>query len=71
MKQDQECYDKLKENDKLRKWVTKRNKEEEVLVTEAADAEVFAQEEKSTQTPGSALLCRQTLHRSLSRADSH
>ena len=71
MKQDKERYDKFKENDKLRKWAAKKNKEEEVIVPEAANAEVRAQEETSTQTPGSAFSCRQTLHRSLSRADSH
>ena len=65
MKQDQEHYDKFKENHKLRKWAAKKNKEKEVLVREAVHAVVRAQEETSTQTPGSAFSCRQTLHRSL------
>ena len=64
MKQDQERYDKFKENHKLRKWA-KKNKEKDVLVREAVHAVVCAQEETSTQTPGSAFSCRQTLHRSL------
>ena len=67
MKQDQERYDKFKENHKWRKWA-KKNKEKEVLVREAVHAVVCAQEETSTQTPGSAFSCRQTLHRSLWRA---
>ena len=72
MKQDKERYDKFKENDKLRKWAAKKNKEEEVIIPEAVNAEVRAQEETSTQTPGSAFSCRQTMQRSLSmRADSH
>ena len=71
MKQDKERYDKFKENDKLKKWAAKKNKEEEVIVPEAINAEVRAQEETSAQTPGSAFSCRQTLHRSISRADSH
>ena len=54
MKQDKERYDKFKENDKLRKWAAKKNKVEEVIVPEAVNTEVCAQEETSTQTPGSA-----------------
>ena len=71
MKQDQERYGKFKENDKLRKWAAKENKEGEVIVTEAVNVEVRVQDETSTQTRGSAFQSRQTLHRSLSRADSH
>ena len=71
MKQDQERYDKFKENDKLRKWAAKKNKEEEVIVTEAVNVEVRVQEETSMQTLGPAFSSRQTLHRRLSRADSH
>ena len=71
MKQDKERYDKIKENDKLRKWAAKKNKEEEVIVPEAVHTEVRAQEDTSTQTPGSTFSCRQTLHRSLSRANCH
>ena len=70
MKQDQERYDKFKENDQLRKWVAKKNKEE-VIVTEAVNVEVRVQEETSMQTLGPAFSSRQTLHRRLSRADSH
>ena len=61
----------MKENDKSRKWAAKKNKDEEVIVPEAVNAEVRAQEETSSQTPGSAFSSRQTLRRSLSRADSH
>ena len=71
MKQDQKRYEKFKENDKLRKWAAKKKKEEEVIVTEAVNVEVRVQEETSTQTLGSAFSSRQTLHRSLRRADSH
>ena len=48
MKQDKERYDKFKENDKLRKWTAKKNKEKEVIVLEAVNAEVLAQGETST-----------------------
>ena len=54
MKQDQERYGKFKENDKLRKWAAKENKEGEVIVTEAVNVEVRVQDETSTQTRGSA-----------------
>ena len=54
MKQDQERYGKFKENDKLRKWAVKENKEGEVIVTEAVNVEVRVQDETSTQTRGSA-----------------
>ena len=57
MKQDKERYGKFKEN-KLRKWVAKKNKEEEVIVPEAIIAKVHAQEKTSTRTPGSAFSCR-------------
>ena len=69
IKQDKEHYDKFKENNKFKKWVAKKNKEKEVIVPEAVNAKVPAQEGKSTQTPGSAFPCRQTLHWNLSRAD--
>ena len=55
---DKKRYGKFKENDKLRKWVAKKNKEEEVIVPEAVNAEIRALEETSTQTPGSVFLCR-------------
>ena len=71
IKQDKEHYDKFKENNKFKKWVAKKNKEKEVIVPEAVNAKVPAQEGKSTQTPGSAFPCRQTLHWNLSRADCH
>ena len=71
MKQDQKRYDKFKENDKLRKCAAKKNKEEEVIVTEAVNVEVRVQEETSMQTLGPAFSSRQTLHRRLSTADSH
>ena len=71
MKKDKERYEKFKENVKLRKWAAKKNEEEEVIVPEAVNAEVCAQEETSTQTLGSVFSCRQNWHRSLSRADSH
>ena len=71
MKQDKECYDKFKENDKFRKWAAKKNKEKDVIVPVAVNAKVCAQEETSTHTPGSAYSCRQTPHQSISRADSH
>ena len=54
MTQDQERYGKFKENDKLRKWAVKENKEGEVIVTEAVNVEVRVQDETSTQTRGSA-----------------
>ena len=54
MKQDQERYGKFKENDKLRKWAAKENKEGEVIVTEAVNVEVRVQDETSTQTRGPA-----------------
>ena len=54
MKQDKEHYDKFKGDDRLRKWAAKKNKVEEVIVPEAVNTEVCAQEETSTQTPGSA-----------------
>ena len=54
MKQDQERYGKFKENDKLRKWAAKENKEGEPRVTEAVNVEVRVQDETSTQTRGSA-----------------
>ena len=40
MKQDQKRYGKFKENDKLRKWAAKKNKQKQVIVPEAVNAEV-------------------------------
>ena len=65
LKKDPDRYGKFKEHDKLRKWAAKKRKE----VPEAGNSEGYTQE--NAQTPGSSFSCKQTLHRSLSRADSH
>ena len=66
-------YGKFKEDDKLRKWATKKRKEVPEAanseVPEASNSEGYTQE--NAQTPGSSFSCKQTLHPSLSRADSH
>ena len=65
LKKDPDRYGKFKEDDKLRKWAAEKRKE----VPEAGNSEGYTQE--NAQTPGSSFSCKQTLHRSLSRADSH
>ena len=73
LKKDPGRYGKFKEHGKLRKWATKKRKEVPEAanseVPEAGNSEGYIQE--NAQTPGSSFSCKQTLHRSLSRADSH
>ena len=73
LKKDPDRYGKFKEDDKLRKWAAKKRKEVPEAanseVPEAANSEGYTQE--NAQAPGSSFSCKQTLHRSLSRADSH
>ena len=73
LKKDPDRYGKFKEDDKLRKWAPKKRKEvPEVVnseVPEAGNSEGYTQE--NAQTPGSSFSCEQTLHRRISRADSH
>ena len=73
LKKDPDRYGKFKEDDKLRKWAAKKRKEVPEAanseVPEAGNSEGYTQE--NAQRPGSSFSCKQTLHRSLSRADSH
>ena len=73
LKKDPDCYGKFKEDDKLRKWAARKRKEVPEAanseVPEAGNSEGYSQE--NAQKPGSSFSCKQTLHRSLSRADSH
>ena len=73
LRKDPDRYGKFKEDDKLRKWAAKKRKEIPEAgnseVPEAGNSEGYTQE--NAQTPGSSFSCKQTLHRSLSRADSH
>ena len=73
LKKDPDRYGKFKEGDKLRKWAAKMRKEVPEAgnseVPEAGNSEGYTQ--GNAQTPGSSFSCKQTLHRSLSRADSH
>ena len=70
LKKDPDRYGKFKEDDKLRKWAAKKRKEVPEAanseVPEAGNSEGYTQE--NAQTPGSSFSCKQTLHRSLSRA---
>ena len=73
LKKDSDRYGKFKEDDKLRKWAAKKRKDvieaANSEVPEAGNSEGYTQE--NSQKPGSLFSCKQTLHRSLSRADSH
>ena len=73
LKKDPDRHGKFKEDDKLRKWAAKKRKEVPEAgnseVPEAGNSEGYTQE--NAQAPGSSFSCKQTLHRSLSRADSH
>ena len=65
IKKDQAKYEKYKEGERLRKWAAKKKKK-----ANDSNAQEVASDSASS-TPCSAFSCKQSLHRSLSRADLH
>ena len=65
MKKDHAQYEKYKKDERLRKWAAKKKKkaDDPNIQTIASDS--------ASSTPGSAFSCKQSLHRSLSRANQH
>ena len=68
MNKDQVVYEKYKENERLRKWAA--NKKKKANEANEANANELANDSASS-APVSAFSCKQSLHRSLSRADLH
>ena len=65
MNKDQVAYEKYKENERLRNWAANKKKK-----ANGANAHEFTNDSASS-TPVSAFSCKQSLHRSLLRANLH